>query len=999
MMPKEVLPAPPIVTQVYARLMGVPSAHLAASPVAFLDDKRYQLLAYLAFKGDWVGREQLAYLFWPEVDTSTARKDLRHLLGRVRALEWLGDSLEIETERLRWAVATDVQAFKRAVKEARWEAAVGLYGGLLLEGFVAAESAEFYNWLETEREHLARDWRTAIFQQTATLEQQGKFLEAAQLWELLLRDEFDEEALKGYMLSMVRAGQRSQALRAYEKFSQRLLEELDLRPPAALEQLAQSVRGEDPALMVRVAPTPTPPPTKARPLPRPATPFVGRDWLLGEIARRLRGDYRLLSLVGPGGVGKTRIALQTALEHQERFADGVYFASLEALSSPTSLSAAIAEALGLGFQGKQEPLEQIVEHIAGQEMLLILDNFEHLLGAAPQVVRLLQGCVNLRVLVTSRERLGQQGEQVLPIEGFSIPSQAEALHSDVVRLFVQSVQRLKPHFKIEAALIPNILEICRRVEGFPLGVELAAAWARALPLEAIAQEIGENMDFLGSQSGDLGSRHHSIRAVFEHSWKLLTPAEQEALKKLSVFRGGFEYQAAKLAAGVSLPLLSGLVDKSLIQTTPEGRYFRHSLLYQYMQEKLAENPGQEQEAKAGHGGYYLRFLQQCLEQIRGPNPKAAFALMEIEFENLRSAWSWGSGGCKAQPIKMATEAWMRFFDAQKRYRQGIEVFEEALVGLSACDNQHAAAMGTLWVHQAKMHERLGEYDIAEQLTLQALELLRPQEEFEPIIWGLGNLAVIAATRGNHPQSLAYREEALKLAKSISHERLTAVCYGWLAISETGLGNYQGSKQHYREAIRLFKRMGNPIGALYSLNNLALTHLDLGELEEARAYLHQALELAQATHTQVLATEILISLGSCYRKLGLYEEATSYAGEALKQVREQDDPPMEIQLHITLGEIALAQGNLAQAKKYLLGSLEQAWAIQDLPLVMVALLHWAEVLVAGGKTVQAGALLKLLHQHPATLGPERNSAKKLLDGLGVEGEVGTLEEVVKGLLYG
>ena len=989
----------------YAKLMGTPKAHLGSGVFPFSDDKRYQLLAYLAYKGDWISREQLAYLFWPEVETSTARKNLRHLLQRVRGLDWLDGSLEAEAERLRWAVHSDVRDFLKAIQEARWEQALGLYSGILLEGFPGDDSAEFSAWLQTEREHLQNHWRTAVFKQAEALERQGNPLDASQLQgNLIQHDELDEEALKAYMVAAVRTGQRGQALKAYGKFSQRLLEELDLRPTVALEQLAQSIREEDPTLLT-VAPTPVPALSKTRSLPTPATPFVGRDLLLGEIANLLaNGEYRLLTLSGPGGVGKTRLALQAALEHQQHFRDGVYFVSLVALTTPTALAPAIAEAIGYSFEGKQEPLQQILEHIADQQMLLVLDNFEHLLQATPQVARLVQECSNLRVLVTSRERLDLEIEQVLPIEGFPVPASpadpAQALESDAVRLFALRVQRLRPGFKPQASNLGSILEICRLVEGFPLGIELAAVWMRALPIEAIVWEIGQNMDFLDVGSNDLAARHQSIRAAFEHSWHLLTPDEQDALKLLSVFRGGFEREAAKLAAGVSLPVLASLIDKSLIYTGDSGRYFRHALLYQYMQEKLSEDPKHEREAQAEHGNYYLRFLQGCLEEIRGANPIAAFAAMKLEFENLRAAWSWAAGEARVHLLKTTTEAWMRFFDAQKRYPDGIEIFAQAIAKLNQGHPEHQAALGTLLVHQAKMHERLGHFDTAEELSRRALALLRPLEEFEPIIWGLGNLGMNAAVRGNHAQSLAYREEALSLAKAIPNERLVAVCYGWLAISEDSQGNYAKAKQHYREAIHLFKKLGNRIGALYNFNNLAQLTLDLGELGEARSLLHQALEQARATDTRSLLAEILMRLGNCYHQLGHYPEAEKYNQEALALAQEDSDPPLEIELNLALSEILLAKGEWPQAKQHLTQALDQAWVIQDLPLVMKALVRWAEYLWGQGETAQVPGLLRLVGGHAATLSVEKNRIQKLLlsYGMASEAEPPLLEEAVKQLLY-
>lgn len=990
----------------HVRLMGMPHVRIGARTWAFCDDKRYQLLAYLAFTGDWVRRETLAYMFWPETDTGTARKDLRHLLGRVRGLGWLDNHLEAEGERLRWSVPTDVQAFLKAIQESYWERALELYGGTLLEGFWGDGSAEFSAWLETEREHLSGCWRSAVLKRAETLRKAGNPQEASQLLaKLLEHDELDEEALEAYLWTTVEAGRRGQALKAYGKFCERLSQELDLRPTVALEQLAHAIRQEDPRLLA-VAPAPQheAPIARNRSLPIPATPFVGRNALLAEIAQLLhRGEYRLLTLIGPGGVGKTRLALQTAYQQRERFAGGVYFASLVALSSPNSLAAALAEALGFGFQGSQPPLEQLARHIAEGEVLLVLDNFEHLLEAAPQVAELLAQCPGLRVLVTSRERLGLEAEQILPIAGFPLPADpAQAVHSDAVQLFSLRVQRLRPRFRLEEGNVSSILEICRLVEGSPLGIELAAAWARVLPLGAISVEIRRDTDFLAAQSPDLARRHQSIRQVFEHSWRLLTSDEQQALNRLSVFKGGFSREAAKLAARVPLPVLASLTDKSLLYTDAEGRFFRHALLFQYMGEKLAEDPLLEQEARSEHAGYYLRVLQRCLEEIRGANPKATFALMEAELENLRSAWRWAIGESKAHLIKAGTEALMRFFDARKRYQEGIEVFAEAIAGLSPDQPEHRAALGTLLVHQAKMFLRQGHYDTAEALTLQALALLRPLEEFEPVIWGLGTLGETAAFGGNHPRALAHKEEALSLAQSIGSERLTAVCWGWLAITEDNLGHYERSKAHYRQAIRLFRKLGNRIGALYNLNNLSALSLDQGHPEESRTLALEALEQARLTGTRSLEGEILMRLGSACQQLGRYSEAARYSLSALELAKDELDLPLEIEIHLSLSTIAAAQQQPLQSKEYLRQALEGAWSIQHLPLVMKTLVGWADYFLAQAQPSPALQLLWLTSRHPATLSSDKDRAQHILRGYEANlapPALPPLEEVVEPLLYG
>jgi tetratricopeptide (TPR) repeat protein len=543
------------------------------------------------------------------------------------------------------------------------------------------------------------------------------------------------------------------------------------------------------------------------------------------------------------------------------------------------------------------------------------------------------------------------------------------------------------------------------VEGFPLGIELAAVWARALPLGAIASEMAQNMDFLESRSSDVAERHKSIRATFDYSWRLLTQDEQAALCKLSVFRGGFRREAAKLVAGVSLPVLASLLDKSLLYVTAEGRYFRHALLYQYMQEKLAENNDLEHHAQGEHGLYYLRFLQRCLEDIRGSNPKETFALMEEDFENLKAAWQWAASQGRSQLIKTTTEALMRFLDARARFQDGIDLFGEALARLSErlseSDSDHQAARGTLLVFQGKFYERQDQHDRAEKLTLEALSLLRPLGELEPVIWGLGTLGAVAGSRGHHQQDLRYQEEALSEARTLGSERLMAVTFGWLAIAEVNLGHYLEAKQSYREAIHLFNKLGNRIGALYNLNALAELTLNLGQLDEAKTLLLEGLEQARAADVPALLPELMLSLSGCYFKLGLYDEAVTCCTEGLELLKDQKHSACETAFHMTLADIAVARRDYREAKRHLTRALSEAWSSQKLPLVIETLIHWAEYLSAQEKTALARGLLHLASQHPTTTALGREHARKLLsdhaasEGLGEEL---LLEDVVKGLLY-
>nr|HMQ55534.1 helix-turn-helix domain-containing protein [Anaerolineae bacterium] len=302
-------------------------------------------------------------------------------------------------------------------------------------------------------------------------------------------------------------------------------------------------------------------------LPTPPTPLVGREPELATIARLLQdGQCRLLTLVGPGGVGKTRLALEIAANQQLALANGVYFVSLAGVGAAKFVIPAIADGLGLTFAGPADPKTQLFNYLRDKQLLLIIDNFEHLLAAEEATADLpdmLQVAPRLKLLITSRERLHLQGEWIFEVQGLPLPpdEQVENVEAySAVTLFTHSARRLQPDFNLTAETKPAVVRICRLLAGLPLGLELAAAWVRTLSCQEIAQEIERGLDFLAASTRDMPERHRSIKAVFDHSWKLLSAAEQRVLRQLSVFRGGFRREAAEAVAGATLPILAILLD-------------------------------------------------------------------------------------------------------------------------------------------------------------------------------------------------------------------------------------------------------------------------------------------------------------------------------------------------------------------------------------------------------------------------------------------------------
>ncbi len=416
-------------------------------------------------------------------------------------------------------------------------------------------------------------------------------------------------------------------------------------------------------------------------LPLQSTPFVGRDSELAEFAQLLVNPAcRLLTLTGPGGIGKTRLALEAAQRiidpapaerirrgnaQEGTIPEAWYFVPLQTLDSPDHILMAIAEALHLQFHEGSEPRDQLFDYLHSQSPLLLLDNFEQLLAGVDIVTDLLASAPAVKVLITSRERLNLREEWVYEVGGLLFPisdAETEIEGYSAVQLFVQNARRVQHNFTLARSTKSAVARICRLVGGMPLGLELAAGWVRVLPCEAIADEIQRSLDILETPAHNVLPRHRNMRAAFNHSWNLLSAEERSGFKKLSVFRGGFTRAGAEFVAGATLRILSALVDKSLLRMEPDGRYQLHELLRQYGEEQLKESPAERAAVQDLHCTYHMDFVRQYVElmNLQG-KPKEALQSMERELGNVHVAWRWAVEQGRYAELDQSFEALWSFF--------------------------------------------------------------------------------------------------------------------------------------------------------------------------------------------------------------------------------------------------------------------------------------------------------------------------------------------------
>ncbi|HEX8683230.1 MAG TPA: BTAD domain-containing putative transcriptional regulator, partial [Ardenticatenaceae bacterium] len=639
------------------RLLGEYQITRDGVPAVPLQSERIQsLLAYLLLhRRAPQPRLHLAFLLWPDSSETQARTNLRNLLHQLRrALHDADEFIRIEGLTLQWRddapFTLDVADFQQALIQAKeapnpqaardaLERATALYQGDLLP-------SSYEEWLLPIREELRQSFLSGLEQLALLLEEAGDYRAAIRHTQRLLQSEPLQEATYIHLMRLhARSGDRAGVLRVYQMCVSVLDRELRVEPsPTTREAYERLVRAE--AAPLQPAP---PPPREAKPpsqplkLPVQSTLFVGRKEELAELAALLASpECRLLTLVGPGGTGKTRLALQVAAQQAETLANGASLVSLASLASADLLVPSIASAVGLTSFGAADPKTQLLNHLRDRQMLLLLDNFEHLMDGADLLTEILQEAPGVKLLVTSRERLNLLGEWLFEVQGLPVPQNghdATEEESSALMLFVQSARRVRSGFALTAAERPHVVRICQLVEGMPLGIELAAAWARVLPAAEIAQEIERNIDFLAASTRDTPSRHRSMRAIFDHSWSLLSDEESLALARLSLFRGGFRREAAQTVADAPLPMLAALGDKSLLRRVSSGRYDMHELVRQYALEKLNAS-GDLDAIRDRYLAYYSNFVAEAAPQLQGAQQVGWLEQLEQELDNLRAAFEW-----------------------------------------------------------------------------------------------------------------------------------------------------------------------------------------------------------------------------------------------------------------------------------------------------------------------------------------------------------------------
>ena len=884
------------------RLLGRASIRvgdLAWEPPA---ERRSALLYYLAHAGGWVPREDLLYLFWADSEEHKGRANLRQLLVSVRAMS-CAVGLEVERTRVRWPVATDLQRWDSVVGRIAPVPEGGVWPGPLLDGFRLTGAPEFDSWLDLERTAWHERLRGFVLESARREAIASNHAAAAALLEpWLQRAPLDEEALRHWLEACVHLGHRTSALARFAAFERQLASEIGLAPERSTVEVADALRA------VAVPPLPAPStsgtaaaasvvaeplgargpsserPRRARTGP-PRVGFVGRERELALLASLLlSGESPVATLLGPGGMGKTRLAMEAVAALRARFADGVLVARLSDATTVDQVAPALAAALELELLPGRPALDQVEDALVGRSALAVLDNVEQLDGIAPLVARLRAAAPGLAWLLTSRSRVGLADESVLELAGLPYPTDAadpDLEHYGAVQLLRRRARRVGSEFD-PVRQADAVVRVCRATAGMPLALELAAGWLRVLPLEGIADELEAGLALLTAVDAGVAPRHRTMQAVFDASWAALAERERAALVRLAAFHGGFTEVAAREVVDLGRPLLLVLRNKSFLSLDASGRFVQHPLLEAYVRDRARADPVAWRAAQERHAAWFCAFLERAEAAGQEGRHREVNRTLQAEHANVEAAWSVALDAGWWDAFKQGGATLGLSYATLGRPERWGELLREALARIPT----DTSAWALLEVHESSLDHFRGRFDQAYARRAHAVEVLRRHDDRFSLAWGLFLLGEPASALGRVDEAEAAVTESAAILRDLDHRHVLGMTLNvWCAFADEP----EERERRYQEGVR---------------NRAVTKNLD-----------HESIALA--AHAAFVANTF-----------GAYGRALELVDRAVAIEREQDWMPMQLGDHLRVAaRVRIAAGDLEVADAQAREAHELASAIE------------------------------------------------------------------------
>ncbi|HEY5732085.1 MAG TPA: tetratricopeptide repeat protein, partial [Anaerolineales bacterium] len=687
-------------------------------------------------------------------------------------------------------------------------------------------------------------------------------------------------------------------------------------------------------------------------LPVPPTPLVGRENEINVIVRQLlEPACRLLTLTGPGGIGKTRLAIEVGRQLESHFSDGVYFISLAGIGMTESIVPTIADVLGVAFSGPAEPLVQVINFLRTKQILLVIDNMEHLIEGASLLGELLQQTQQVKMLTTSREQLRLQWEWIFDVQGLPVPEEGDEdiENNSAVSLFLNRARQASQSFSTGSEDTGALIRICKLVGGLPLAIELAASWVRTLSCREIARELERNLDLLEVKKLDIPQRHRSIKAVFDHSWALLTEQERTILKRLSVFQGGFTREAAVQAMGATLPILSSLVEKSILRfSRNSNRYDLHELIRQYAFAQLGSDSKEENNASEQHALYFADWIAALEAPFKSAQQPQTAQLIRTETPNWLASWYWAVEQRRLDIPRKMSPCLNWYFEVHGYYDEALSMTKNTLDVFRTTDGiaspkgaEDISTFAFLLDQEGWFEFRKGNVERATTLLAESLEIARDGNDAEVLYYIHANWGYLSLMQGDTSEAHSLTAKSLDYGKTLSPWH-TAIPISMLGIVAYQQGDLAEAYQQLMESLDIWRSVGDPRGLVFCMLYLGMTTIALDRIEETRSILQESNVMAKTNKDRWAHAFGLDMLGMVELSQGQNDEALKNFSQSVALYKEIGDQLNAMQSTVHLGQTYAALRSKDEAKRLFLeayvAARENKWTI----IIMGALVSFIEM---------------------------------------------------------